>query len=131
MHVPKRAHTRAETRAHARAQCPCPWPRPRPRPRPRLRQVVNPRQLEGVRDNTALFYLGAPHLLHNLRVRHLTDQFQTYTGQMVIVTNPFKNMERQACSEVFLFGPFPFFLPPLSFSRSPSSLVLLSFSFVL
>lgn len=42
-----------------------------------LLHVLNAKTQDGVRDNTELYFLGAAHLLHNLRVRHLNDQFQT------------------------------------------------------
>lgn len=41
---------------------------------------VNPRNLDGVDDNTQLMHLHEPSLLFNLRYRYAKDLIYTYTG---------------------------------------------------
>mmetsp|Transcript_33071 Transcript_33071/g.93600 ORF Transcript_33071/g.93600 Transcript_33071/m.93600 type:complete len:1272 (+) Transcript_33071:218-4033(+) len=53
---------------------------------------ANPAILEGVEDLTHLSYLNEPSLLHNLRVRHTSDNIYTTAGPVLIAVNPYKRL---------------------------------------
>lgn len=53
-------------------------------------QLANPKDLDGVPDNTQLMYLHDAALLHNVRVRYNRDQIYTYTAHLLIAINPYK-----------------------------------------
>ena len=44
----------------------------------------------GVPDNAQLFYLNEANLLDNLKVRFTSDAIYTYTGTVLLATNPYK-----------------------------------------
>ena len=52
-------------------------------------KLVNTLPAAGVEDMTKLDYLHEPALLNNLRRRFGRDQLYTYTGRILIATNPF------------------------------------------
>ena len=53
---------------------------------------VNPKDLDGVPDNTQLMYLHDAALLHNIRVRFSRDQIYTYTAHLLVAVNPYKSL---------------------------------------
>jgi len=50
----------------------------------------NPPHLEGVPDMSALIYLEAPNILHNMEVRYKKDQIYTSISKVMIAVNPYK-----------------------------------------
>ena len=55
-----------------------------------IAKPVNPKNLDGVGDNTQLMHLHEPSLLFNLRFRYSKDLIYTYTGYILIAVNPYK-----------------------------------------
>ncbi len=53
---------------------------------------VNPSSIDGVPDNTSLMYLHDAALLHNIRARYANNEIYTYTAQLLIAVNPYKQL---------------------------------------
>ena len=61
--------------------------------------VQCPAAYDGESNNTALPYQDRLHVLHNLRTRHRQHKYQTFTADMVIVSNPFQDISATEYSE--------------------------------
>lgn len=53
---------------------------------------VNPKNFDGVADNTQMMWLHDPSLLHNIRVRYNKNEIYTYTAYILISVNPYKSI---------------------------------------
>eukprot|EP00004_Rigifila_ramosa_P024751 TRINITY_DN7254_c0_g1_i1.p1 TRINITY_DN7254_c0_g1~~TRINITY_DN7254_c0_g1_i1.p1 ORF type:complete len:1460 (-),score=473.86 TRINITY_DN7254_c0_g1_i1:45-4352(-) len=53
---------------------------------------ANPKDQDGVPDNTQLMHLNEPSLLHNLRFRYANDEIYSYTAYILIAINPYKRL---------------------------------------
>ena len=53
----------------------------------------NPAHLEGTHDLVTLQFLDEPNILHNLRVRHQSDEIYTNTGPILIAVNPWRTLD--------------------------------------
>jgi len=54
---------------------------------------INPKNFDGVPDNTQLMFLQDPSLLHNIKCRYLKDEIYTYTAYILIAVNPYKRIK--------------------------------------
>jgi len=53
----------------------------------------NPAHLEGTHDLVTLQFLDEPNILHNLRVRHKSEEIYTNTGPILIAINPWRTLD--------------------------------------
>ena len=53
----------------------------------------NPAHLEGTHDLVTLQFLDEPNILHNLRVRHQSEEIYTNTGPILIAINPWRTLD--------------------------------------
>ncbi|ODV64333.1 myosin family protein [Ascoidea rubescens DSM 1968] len=59
-----------------------------------LPSLRNPRILEASEDLTSLSYLNEPAVLHAIKVRYANLNIYTYSGMVLIATNPFEKIDQ-------------------------------------
>lgn len=67
---------------------------------PKLPMLRNPPILEATEDLTSLSYLNEPAVLHAIRVRYSQLNIYTYSGIVLIATNPFQKVDQLYSSDI-------------------------------